>query len=110
MASTEDFAIYVCEQISLAGEISHKKMFGEYGVYCDGKIIGLVCDNQFYLKKTKFGEEKLGQDAEEGEPYKGAKPQFLIESLDDRVFLGELIRGSAKELPMQKTKKKKTKQ
>lgn len=107
MASTSDFVEYVCEQINLAGDITYKKMFGEYGVYCNGKIIGLVCDNQFYLKKTKFGEETLGQDAIEGCPYTNAKPQFVIESLEDKEFLGTLIEGTYVELPATKPKKKK---
>lgn len=110
MASTSEFVDYVCDQISLGGEISYKKMFGEYGIYCDGKIIGLICNNQFYLKKTKFGEEELGADVEEAPPYTGAKPQYVIESLDDKEFLGELIKGTTEELPMPKPKKKKIKE
>ena len=56
MASTVEFVEYVCDQISGAGSITYKKMFGEYGIYCNEKIIGLICDNQFFVKKTKIGE------------------------------------------------------
>ena len=55
MASNPDFVEYIRGQLSGAGEITCKKMFGDYGVYCDGKIIGLICDNQFFLKKTDAG-------------------------------------------------------
>jgi len=110
MGTSKEFADYVCDQLMAAGNISCKKMFGEYGVYLDEKIIGLICDNQFFLKKTEAGqvmiEEHLGT-VEEGLPYPGAKPQFLIDSLDDREWLAELLRASYQELPMPKPKKKK---
>ena len=110
MGTSKEFADYVCDQLIAAGNISCKKMFGEYGVYLDEKIVGLICDNQFFLKKTEAGQvmiaEHLGT-VEEGLPYPGAKPQFLIDSLDDREWLGELLRASYQELPMPKPKKKK---
>jgi Regulator of competence-specific genes len=110
MGTSKEFADYVCDQLIAAGNISCKKMFGEYGVYLDEKIVGLICDNQFFLKKTEAGrvmiEERL-TTVEEGLPYPGAKPQFLIDSLDDREWLAELLRASYPELPMPKPKKKK---
>lgn len=82
-------------------------MFGEYGIYSDGKIFGLICDNKLFLKPTKSGREFIG-DVVEAPAYKGAKPSFLIEEkLDDRDWLSELVRISIKELPMPKPKKKK---
>lgn len=110
MGTSKEFADYVCDQLMAAGNISCKKMFGEYGVYLDEKIVGLICDNQLFLKKTEAGqvmiEDHLGT-VEEGLPYPGAKPQFLIDSLDDREWLAELLRASYQELPMPKPKKKK---
>ena len=55
MGTSKEFADYVCDQLMVAGNISCKKMFGEYGVYLDEKIVGLICDNQFFLKKTEAG-------------------------------------------------------
>ena len=57
MASSPDFVEYVCFQLRHAGEISFKKMFGEYGLYCDRKYFGLVCDNQLFVKVTVPGLE-----------------------------------------------------
>ena len=54
MGSSKEFADYVCDQLTAAGNISCKKMFGEYGVYLDEKIVGLICDNQFFLKKKSY--------------------------------------------------------
>ena len=104
MASTVEFAEYVCDQISGAGNITYKKMFGEYGIYCNEKIIGLICDNQFFVKKTKIGETLL-TSAEEASPYTNAKPHFVIEFLEDRDFLSNFIEKTCEELPMPKPKK-----
>ncbi|MEG0751901.1 MAG: hypothetical protein RR998_02200 [Oscillospiraceae bacterium] len=45
MASSPDYVAYDCEQMSFAGEITNKKMFGDYTIYCYGKVPGLICDN-----------------------------------------------------------------
>ncbi|MEP6260337.1 MAG: TfoX/Sxy family protein [Gillisia sp.] len=106
MASNQKFVDYVIEQIEDAGEITAKKMFGEYGIYSDGKIFALICDNKLFIKPTKGGREFIG-DVVEAPPYKGAKPSLLIEDkLDDREWLSELVRISVKELPPPKPKKK----
>lgn len=107
MGSNADFVEYVCEQLREAGDITHKKMFGEYGVYCDGKIVALVCDDQFFVKKTEAAAALLGDNAEEAPPYIGAKPYFLISDLDDRRFMARLIQAVRDEQPVPKAKKKK---
>ncbi len=105
MASTLDFVVYICEQISGAGDVTYKKMFGEYGIYCNAKIIGLVCENQFFVKKTIAGGALL-ELPEEAAPYTGAKPHFVIDCLENRDFLSLFIRETYNELPMPKPKKK----
>lgn len=94
--------------MSRAGEITAKKMFGEYGLYCDGKIVALVCDDQLFVKPTVGGEDFIG-DCEDGIPYPGAKPYLLIrpEKWDDQKWLSQLIKISASELPLPKPKPKK---
>ncbi len=107
MASTQNFVDFVLEQISIAGVITAKKMFGEYGIYADGKIFGLICDNKLFVKPTKGGREFIG-NVVEAPPYEGAKPAFLIEDqIEDREWLSELIQISVKELPEPKPKKDK---
>lgn len=109
MASDQKFVDFVVEQIENAGEITAKKMFGEYAVYSDGKIFGLICDNKLFIKQTKSGREFIG-NVVEAPAYEGAKPGFLIEDkLEDRDWISELVRISVKELPMPKPKKRKTK-
>lgn len=104
MASDLQFVEYVCEQISGAGRVSHRRMFGEFAVYCDGKIVALVCDNQFFLKPTVAGKALLG-DVKEAPPYPGAKPYYLIDAqLDDAEVLAEAVRATAAALPLPKAK------
>lgn len=106
MASSAEFVEYVCDQISGAGEVTYKKMFGEYGIYCKGKVIGVICDNQFFVKKTEAGAE-LYPEGEEAAPYTGAKPHFVIDCLHDRDFMERFITATEQELPAPKPKARK---
>ena len=104
MASNIGFVEYVCSQISEAGNIVYKKMFGEYGIYVNGKIIGLICDDRFFLKITEAGRRTL-HEITEAQAYPGSKPFFLIEDLEDRDYLSALISVTYNELPEPKPKK-----
>jgi TfoX/Sxy family transcriptional regulator of competence genes len=107
MSSDPAFVEFVCDQISGAGSISYRKMFGEYAIYCDGKVIALVCDNQFFVKPTAGGRALIGT-VTEAPPYPGAKPHFLIaDELDDREWVTNLVRTTAREVPPPKPKKPK---
>lgn len=106
MASNLDFVLYVCDQLSEAGSITHKKMFGEYGIWLNGKYIACICDNQLFVKQTQAGRALLKTPVE-APPYQGAKPAFLIENLEDRAFLAKLIQVTFDELPASKTKRAK---
>ena len=107
MASDQNFVDFVLEQIKNVGEITPKKMFGEYGIYADGKLFALVCDNKLIVKPTISGREFIGKVVD-APPYEGAKPSFLIEyKIEDSEWISELVRISLKELPERKLKKKK---
>jgi DNA transformation protein and related proteins len=109
MASDLSFVEYVCDQVHGAGQISFKKMFGEYAIYCDEKVVALVCDNQLFIKPTMAGRSIIG-NVVEAPPYPGAKPYFLIDGqLDDRSWMSNLLRATASELPAPKPKKAKPK-
>jgi len=106
MASKQSTVDFILEQISNSGVVRAKKMFGEYGVYCNDKIVAFVCDDQLFLKPTQGGRAFIG-DVVEGYPYPGAKPYFLIsgEMWDDHEWLTTLVTLSAEELPPPKKKK-----
>jgi TfoX/Sxy family transcriptional regulator of competence genes len=104
VASDIGFVEYVCEQIRGAGRVSHRRMFGEFAVYCDGKVVGLVCDNQFFLKPTAAGKALLDR-VKEVPPYPGAKPYYLIDAqLDDADAAAAIVRATADALPLPKVK------
>ncbi len=105
MASNADFVQYIVDQCSGAGEIVAKKMFGDYGIYCNGKIFGLICDDRFYLKPTEAGRTLLRKE-ELRPPYDGAKDYFYIADVDDRDYLSSLVRETYKALPEPKKRKK----
>jgi TfoX/Sxy family transcriptional regulator of competence genes len=106
MSSDEKFVKFIVDQIEDAGVISSKKMFGEYGIYCDGKIVALVCDDQLFVKQTDGGRAFIG-DIVEAPPYPGARLSFLIEGkFEDREWISNLIRITARELPAPQPKKK----
>lgn len=107
MASDQTFVDFIVDQIENAGEISAKKMFGEYALYSGEKMFALICDDKLFIKPTQAGRAFIG-DVVEAPPYPGAKPSFLIEEkVEDRVWLSELVRISVAELPLPKPKKKK---
>jgi TfoX/Sxy family transcriptional regulator of competence genes len=110
MASKQRTIDFIIEQISQAGVVSARKMFGEYALYCDGKVVALVCDDQLFVKPTAAGKVFLGNPIE-GIPYPGAKPSWHISGdlWEDAEWLTDLIRITAAELPLLKKKERKAK-
>ncbi len=105
MAPTESFASYVLEQLEGTELLASRKMFGEYAVYADGKVVALICGDQLYVKYTEAGRAFIGTPVEAA-PYPGAKPWFLIdENLDSRAWLCELVALTASEAAPPKPKK-----
>ncbi|KWH40858.1 TfoX/Sxy family protein [Burkholderia stagnalis] len=100
MASSQSTVDFLVEQMAAAGAISAKKMFGEFGVYCDDKIVALVCDDRLFVKPTPDGKAFLGT-FDEDSPYPGAKPYLVIpgERWDDHAWLSRLIAITAAQLP-----------
>lgn len=104
MASILEFVQFVCDQ--MGGEVSYRKMFGEYGLYFQGKYFACVCDNQLFVKATQAGKDLLG-DFQLAPPYPGASLCLLIPQLEDRELLSRLTEATCRELPEPKPKKKK---
>jgi TfoX/Sxy family transcriptional regulator of competence genes len=111
MASKQRTLDFILEQIATSGLIRAKKMFGEYGIYCDEKLVALICDDQLFLKPTEAGRAFLGNIAE-GHPYPGSKPWFVIsdDKWDEQEWMANIVRLTAAELPLPaiKTGRKKT--
>ncbi|MES3007352.1 MAG: TfoX/Sxy family protein [Pseudomonadota bacterium] len=106
MATSESTIDYLLDQLSDLRDVSAKKMFGEYCLYLAGKPVGLVCDEQLYLKPTNAARAMIS-DVTEGSPYPNAKPHILVTAdfWEDGDWLSELVQATADELPMPKPKK-----
>ena len=110
MASKQGNVDFVLEQMAGAGDVSARKMFGEYAIYCRNKIVALFCDDQLFVKPSTAGRAFIGK-VKEGAPYPGAKPWFLVSGdlCEDGDWLSELIVVTERELPPPKPKAPKRK-
>lgn len=91
MRTHKDYADYAAEQLSQAGSIRLRKMFGEYGVYCEGIFFGVICDDQLFVKITPEAAAAF-PGLPKAPPYEGARDYFLIEDIDNRESLAALVR------------------
>ena len=107
MASNSDFVQFIVDQCSGAGEIAVKKMMGDYCIYCNGVLFGLICDNNLYIKMTEAGEAVLDEVVLRP-PYPSARDHFYITNVDDRDYLEDIIRAALPELISSKSKAKRS--
>ncbi len=105
MATDRKTVDYLVEQMAAAGAVTARPMFGEYGVYCDGKMFAIIADEQLFIKPT-VGGRALASDAAGASPYPGAKAHLLIDAdrWEDREWLADLVRVTTAELPAPKPK------
>lgn len=105
MATSEQFARYIGDQLAVAGRVEIKKMFGEYGIWLEGKYVGCICGDQLFIKDTPAGRAfapQLGL----APPYKGAANALLVEDPEDAPLAAELLKRTWQALPAPRTKKK----
>ena len=103
MASSKEYSDFIIEQLSGLDEIIARKMMGEYVLYYRDKIIGGIYDNRFLVKPTPSAREKM-PDASLELPYDGAKPMLLVDNVENRDFLKELVLAMYDELPEPKNR------
>ena len=104
MASSKEYLDFILEQLSELDDISFRAMMGEYILYYHGKIIGGIYDDRFLVKPTKSALAMM-PNAEMELPYDGAKEMLLVEDVDNKEFLRELLEAMYSELPAPKKKK-----
>lgn len=107
MATTPATIEYILDQLSSLKTVTARKMFGEYALYYQDRVVGLVCNNTLFIKITEQGKQFVGDDYQEGCAYPGAKPSLQINEdlLEDRTWITHLIRVTAEHLPIPKKKK-----
>ena len=104
MASGKDYLDFILDQLSELEEITFRQMMGEYILYYRGKVIGGVYDDRFLVKQTKSALAMM-PDADLELPYEGAKEMILVDDVENKEFLKELIEAMYGELPAPKKKK-----
>ena len=105
MASSEEYLEYILEQLSDLDGITHRKMMGEYIIYYRGKIIGGIYDDRFLVEPVKSAMAMM-PDADMELPYDGAKEMLLVDDVENKEFLGELLEAMYEELPAPRKKRK----
>lgn len=106
MSTSKEFHDYILEQLRRIGEVSARKMMGEYCVYYKGKLIGNICDNCLFLKPTE-SVLRLMPDAERAYPYEGSKTlMVVVDDVENKTLMTEALNEMHKELPEPKKKKR----
>lgn len=105
MASSKDYLEHILEQLSDIEDITYRAMMGEYIIYYRGKIIGGIYDDRFLVKPVKSAMAMM-PDADMELPYEGAKEMLLVDDVENREFLGELLEAMYEELPAPRKKRK----
>lgn len=104
MASSKEYLDFVLEQLSELDEIPYRAMMGEFIIYYRGKIVGGVYDDRFLVKPVKAAKDMM-PEAELELPYEGAKEMLLVDNIENKNFLKELLEAMYGELPAPKKKK-----
>lgn len=104
MASSKEYLDFILEQLSDLEEITYRAMMGEYIIYYKEKIVGGIYDDRFLVKNVKSAADKM-PDAQLELPYEGAKKMLLVDNVDNKIFLKDLLESMYEDLPEQKKKK-----
>ncbi|MDP9026030.1 MAG: TfoX/Sxy family protein [Actinomycetota bacterium] len=107
MSSDRELVDSIVERMSGGGEVRARSMFGEFGIYCDDRMIGQVNENTLFIKVTATGAG-IVRNSHTASPYPGAKPAFVIDDeadLDDDGYLSQLARVTADALPAPKKRR-----
>ena len=105
MASSKDYLEYILGQLSGLDDISYRAMMGEYIIYYRGKVVGGIYDDRFLVKPVQSAVAMM-PDADLELPYEGAKEMLLVDDVENREFLRELLEAMYEELPAVKKRKR----
>lgn len=111
MSTSKATIDFILDQLAPLGGATARKMFGEYALYYDGRVVGLVCDDTLFIKITEAGKIFVNKDYKEGFAYPGAKVSMEIDGdlMENREWICELVRLTAENLPLPKPKNTKIK-
>ena len=104
MASSKEYLDFILDQLSGLDDITSRKMMGEYIIYYRGKVVGGIYDDRFLVKPTKSAMAMM-PEADMELPYEGAKEMLLVDNLENREFLRDLLDTMYDELPAPRKRK-----
>jgi len=101
MASSKEYLDFIMDQLSDLEEVKVRAMMGEYIIYYRGKIVGGIYDDRFLVKPVPAAVAFM-PDAQKEMPYEGAKEMLLVDNVDNREFMCNLLRAMYDGLPAAK--------
>lgn len=104
MASGKEYLDFILDQLSPLPDITARAMMGEFILYDRGRIFGGIYDDRLLVRDVPAAR-RLMPEAPEELPYDGAKPMLLVEDVDDKEFLQELVQAMYPELPKPKARR-----
>lgn len=109
MSVSKELVQTLMKSMDKGNSLTYKLMFGGAAIYCDGKVVGMVNEDELFIKITDEGRAFAGENFPEKEPYPCAKPWFFINraKCTDREWLSKLVAVTTKALPKPKKKNKK---
>ncbi|MEI6327032.1 MAG: TfoX/Sxy family protein [Candidatus Roizmanbacteria bacterium] len=105
MSTSKGTAEFILEQLGNSPRFRVRAMFGEYALYADNTPVALICDDTLYLKITEANMQSL-RDHEQGPPYPGARPHWIITERDmrDCDTFQDMLLTVARSIPAKKKK------
>ncbi len=108
MPTSKDYATYIEDALKHVPNIRTQAMFGEYALYCNNVVVGLICDQTLFIKITDGTKRLFDEHTEIAPPYPGGKGAFVVteDVLEDKGRIGQIIVACSKDIPPKKPKSK----
>jgi TfoX/Sxy family transcriptional regulator of competence genes len=100
MPTSKNFIAYLEDCFSSIRGVRFKAMFGEYALYLNDVVVGLVCDQTVFLKRTDETSLLLKDRVKTGPPYPGAKPAYMLteSELEDDELIARVLSAAYRDL------------
>ena len=99
MATSKDYKNFILEQLDLLDDINCRAMMGEYLLYYSNVLFGGIYDNRLLVKIVDSNKK---YNMQEQIPYESAKPMYLVNDIDNKEKLKEIVIETCKDLPSKK--------
>ena len=106
MSTSKEAVAHILGQLEPL-DVRARPMFGEYGLYCDEKVVAFICDDTLFVKPTDVGAQLSSADRL-APAYPGSKDYYSVseDQLADTEWLQTFVQRTADVLPKPKPKKR----